>query len=74
MENNKCFAQKDRECQILTDGFCTGRCGFYKTVEQHEKSSAASFARIAKLPYWEQRNISEHYYGGFYPWMSGELA
>jgi hypothetical protein len=74
VKNPKCFAIDGKECTALTGGKCYGKCSFYKSGEEHEKSYAAAFRRIAGLPFHQQRYIAEHYYDGFYPWVSGARA
>jgi hypothetical protein len=58
----------------MRGGLCRGTCGFYKTAAAAKTERAAAFARIAALPFPEQRYIAERHYGGFYPWVSGALA
>ncbi len=74
MKDNICFARKDRECLALNLGFCFGKCSFYKTAEELERSKLAAFARIARLPYAQQCYIAGQYYGGKFPWRSGARA
>ncbi len=76
MNDTKCFAYIGGECIVVCGRRCRGsnKCAFYKTVEEHKQSSAAAFARIARLPFADQRFISENYYGGFFPWVSGVKA
>jgi hypothetical protein len=57
-----------KNCTVLNVGKCYGKCAFYKSVDEHDKSFAAAHARIAKLPFPQQRYIAEQYYNGSYPW------
>jgi hypothetical protein len=74
VEDNNCFARKGVECTALNLCVCYGRCSFYKTTEVFENGLRAAFARIDRLPYWQQYMIAERYYGGAFPWRSADSA
>lgn len=57
-------------CKALTSE-CNGmdeKCPFYKTREQQDAEKEESYKRIAKLPAWQRRAISDQYYRSESPW------
>ena len=68
------FRSIGRGCNILTVNKCTGdKCTFGKTKEQVEESTKKCNARLASLGLEHQRNISDKYYGGEYPWLESDI-
>lgn len=70
-----CFAWQQNQvgryiCKAITDK-CDGKnkdCPFYKTNEQHQEEVRNAYTRIATLPEWQQKSISDNCYGGDMPW------
>lgn len=57
-------------CRATTNN-CNGqddKCPFFKTPEQFRQGRIDALKRIAKLPEWQQRAISDTHYKGEMPW------
>ena len=58
-------------CKALTSE-CNGQdehCSFYKTREQQDFDKEEALKRIATLPRWQRKAISDTYYRGETPWF-----
>lgn len=71
-----CFAfKKDKAiCKALNEVECKeGKsCAFYKTKEKQGSSIKKVYTRLATFDKVSQKNISDKYYKGKFPWQEGK--
>ena len=65
------YADKNR-CRCLADGYCPGRCKFYKNQKQQTEEIKKVFARLRKLPKEQQLMITDKYYSRKTVWTGKE--
>lgn len=65
-----CVGLSVGECRRIHETRCPGKgkCNFFQTKEQEEKSREKTFARLNSLSKIEQQSIAEKYYNGKMPW------
>lgn len=70
MAKAKCFAMKERKCQVLTGGRTRcDKCSIYRTPAELAESQKTASVRLAELSGDDQAYISSKYYNGEMPWL-----
>lgn len=68
--NNTCFAHGNKGCKILKEKQCNiSTCSFYKTKEEQKESINKAYKRISSLDSKLQKNITDIYFDGNFPWL-----